>query len=83
MVANRTQLKRLVSELPEEDLETAYKFLRYLGDLHDPLIRAVLRAPLDDEPETEAERREVAEAKAEIAAGRVISHKALKAKLGL
>ncbi len=83
MVANRTQLKRLVSELPDEELDAAYKFLRYLRDSHDPLIRAVLRAPLDDEPETEAERREVAEAKAEIAAGRVISHRALKAKLGL
>lgn len=83
MLATRTQIKRLVSELPDEELDAAYKFLRYLRDSHDPLIRAVLRAPIDDEPETEAERREVAEAKADIAAGRVISHRALKAKLGL
>ena len=57
MVAKRTQIKRLVSELPEAELEAAYKFLLYLRDSHDPMIRAMLRAPFDDEPETGAERR--------------------------
>lgn len=83
MLTTRTQIERLVSELPEEELDAAYKFLRYLRDSHDPLIRAVLRAPIDDEPETEAERREVAEAKAEIAAGKGAPLQEVRRKLRL
>ena len=42
--------------------------------LDDPVLRAVAGAPIDDEPETEAERAAVAEARAGIGRGEGIPH---------
>jgi hypothetical protein len=51
----------------------------------DPVARAIARAPLDDEPETEAERQAVAESKAwfERQGGQGISHEDVLADFGL
>ena len=50
---------------------------------HDPVLRAFLNAPEDDEPESEEERAAVEEAYEDIARGEVLSHEELKRKLGL
>ena len=50
----------------------------------DPVSRAIANAPIDDEPETEEERRAVAESKAwfERNGGRGIPHEEVLADLG-
>ena len=49
----------------------------------DPLMRKLLEAPEDDEPETEDERAAVAEAEEDFKSGRVFSHEELKREFGL
>ncbi|MCY4579751.1 MAG: hypothetical protein OXD31_11995 [Chloroflexi bacterium] len=50
---------------------------------HDPVWEAFLNAPLDDEPFTEEDELAIKEANEDFAAGRVITHKELKRRLGL
>ena len=56
-----------------------------LETMLDPVSRAIANAPYDDEPETEDERRAVAESKAWLAAhpGQTISHAEMMAEFGL
>jgi hypothetical protein len=51
----------------------------------DPVSRAIANAPVDDEPESEAERQAVAESKAwfERRSGQGISHEEVLADFGL
>jgi hypothetical protein len=49
----------------------------------DPVLRALLDAPEDDEPVTPEEEAALEESHREVAAGKVISHAELKRKLGL
>jgi len=67
----RDTLHRLVDEIPESELAVAERFLNYLRATADPVLRALLEAPLDDEPETDEERRAVHEAREELARGEV------------
>ena len=52
-------------------------------DTADPLLKKLLEAPEDDEPETESERAAVAEAEEDFKSGRVSSHEELKREFGL
>ncbi len=56
-----------------------------LETMLDPVSRAIANAPIDDEPESEDERRAVAESKAWLAAhpGQTISHAEMMAEFGL
>ena len=56
-----------------------------LETMLDPVSRAIANAPFDDEPESEDERRAVAESKAWLAAhpGQTISHAEMMAEFGL
>lgn len=77
-------LHRLVDVLPDAEAATAARVLEALavaGGVLDPAARTALFAPDDDEPETEEERVAVAEARADLAAGRVISLAELRAEL--
>ena len=47
----RDSFHRLIDELPESELAAAQRFLHYLGATADPVLRALLEAPVDDEPE--------------------------------
>lgn len=56
-----------------------------LETMLDPVSRAIANAPFDDEPESEGERRAVAESKAWLAQhpGQTISHAEMMAEFGL
>jgi hypothetical protein len=56
-----------------------------LETMLDPVSRAIANAPIDDERESEEERRAVAESKAWLAAhpGQTISHAQMMAEFGL
>jgi hypothetical protein len=49
--ATRDELHELLDHIPESDVPTARKFLRSLAD---PIWLAMLNAPLDDEPLSDA-----------------------------
>lgn len=53
-MTSRAELHELVDMLPEGELESAQRILRALPD--DPVVRALLTAPIDDEPVTDDER---------------------------
>jgi hypothetical protein len=79
----RDTLHRLVDELPESELAAAERFLHYLCATADPVLRALLDAPLDDEPETENERQAAQEAREELARGEVQTLEEVRCELGL
>ena len=78
------ELHDLVDWLPECAHAEARQTLLHHLKKHDPVRYALFTAPLDDEPETAAERAAVAEAYAEIARGEpMIPDEVLRRELGL
>jgi hypothetical protein len=71
ITTTRETLHRLVDALPSQALERAARYLE-AATTDDPVWRAILLAPEDDEPETEYERQARAEADADAAAGRLV-----------
>ena len=80
-MCHRATLHRLVDSLPEEDLTTAGRLLAGLAVTADPVERALLLAPADDEPDTDDEDGGLAEARRELGEG--ISTEELRRELGL
>ena len=76
----RDELHRLIDAIPDSKLAVAATALE---PLVDPVMRALLTAPIDDEPESEEERAAVAEAKAELARGEFLTHEEVKRRHGL
>lgn len=79
----KQELHALVDALPESEVETARRVLNGLRAIADPLAWALENAPLDDEPVTAEEEAAVAEALADVAAGRVYSMQEVRRELGL
>lgn len=69
-MTTKDALHRLIDELPESELATAWHLLEPLRALRaesDPVLRAFLNAPEDDEPLTEEEIAAIEEGEADIA----------------
>ncbi len=80
----RQELHQLVDELPESELQAARRFLRYLDAMaRDPVLRALMEAPVDDEPLTEEEATRIEFAEAEADRGEVVSDQDLRRELGI
>jgi hypothetical protein len=77
----KQQLHDLVDRLPDESTDAALRVLAGLAA--DPALYALLIAPLDDEPYTEQQQREDAEAIAAIERGEGITTDELSRQLGL
>jgi hypothetical protein len=77
----RDKLHELVDSLGEDDFDTAGRLLAAL--VEDPVGLALAPAPLDDEPETDEARAAGAEAREDLAAGRVLTTDELRRSLGL
>ncbi len=79
-------LHRLLDSLPERELHSARRFLEFLRDAvagdSDPLQRAFLTAPEDDEPLTEDEAAGIDEARKEAASGSVVPFEPAVARSG-
>ena len=58
----KDDLHRLVDELPQKELHGAKRFLEYLRNMGDPVLRALMEAPEDDEPTTPEENEGADEA---------------------
>ena len=78
----RERLRRLVEFVPKGDLQAAERYLEFLVG-PDPVVRAMVNAPDDDEPFTEEDRKAVEEAERDLEAGHGIPHSEILAKYGL
>ena len=81
--ARKAQLHQLVDQLPEEEHDSALRYLQFLRDMNDPVLRATRNAPLDDEPVTDEDRAAIAASDRDLEQGEVISHADLKRQLGI
>jgi hypothetical protein len=79
----REKLHDLIESLPNEDVPTALRVLEALSLSSVPVPIGLRDVPIDDEPETEEERAAVAEARRDLAEGRVIPHDEIMRKYGL
>jgi hypothetical protein len=77
---SRDTLHHLVDALPDGALDDAARYLEALGTA-DPVLRALLLAPEDDESETDEERAATVEAEADATAGRVVSQAEARRRL--
>lgn len=77
----RQRLRQLVDQLPEEELQAAHRYLQYLLRVTDPVFRALLDAPEDEEPETPEEAAAVQEARDDARHGRLIPHEEVRRQL--
>lgn len=78
----REELHVLIDQLPDKELRSVRGYLRYLAAMkRDPVLRALVNAPVDNEPETEEERLAVEEARKDLEAGRVVSHEEARRRL--
>ncbi len=82
MTDSREQAHHLIDRLPESQLSA---LVGLLETIVDPVSAALRNAPIDDEPETEDEKRSVAEARDWLArrGGKGIPHKEAMRRLGL
>jgi hypothetical protein len=69
----RKSLHCLVDVVPDTALDEAVRYLEALT-ADDAVLRAILLVPEDDEPESDEERLTTADAGADAAAGRPVSH---------
>jgi len=55
-MTKKEELRRLIDEIPEEELNSALRYLQFLRDLgEDPVITALNTAALDKEPLSDQE----------------------------
>ena len=66
----RDRLYRLVDRLPDAEGLAAERYLQYLTAHGDPLLRAVLAAPEDEDALSESGRRLLNEGREDLAVGR-------------
>jgi hypothetical protein len=79
----KERLYRLIERIPEDEVHTAERFLEYLASSDDPVMRALMNAPEDDEAVTPEEEEAVREALEDVAAGRMHSLEEVKREFGL
>ena len=65
----KEDLHRLVDELPKKELPVAKRYLEYLRNMGDPVLRTFMEAPEDDEEETEEETAMIEEVRQEYLRG--------------
>jgi len=79
----KERLHQLVESLPEQQLDDAGFILEALqAHNDDALARKLLTARLDDEPETDQERRAIAEARKALGRGEIVADEDLDRELG-
>jgi hypothetical protein len=82
MSDTRQHIHELIDRLPDTQLTTVAGLLE---SMVDPVETTLRNAPFDDEPETEAERLAVAQARASIerSGGKAVPHHEAMRRLGL
>ena len=81
--AVKRQIKDLIDGMPPDELLVIKRFIQYVRDLEDPFLRNLAEAPWDDEPLSDEDMAAIAEAEADIKAGRLIPHEEIMREFGL
>jgi len=79
----KERLHRLIDQIPEGEVHAAQRFLEYLTTMDDPVLRALMNAPEDDEPLSDEDREALEEGRRALAEGDVVTDEELSAELGL
>ncbi len=77
----KQELHELIEKLPAEQVSAALRYLSYL--CADPILLSLLTAPPDNEPYTEQQRKQDAEAEASIARQEGIPQEAILREFGV
>lgn len=77
----KEKLRERVEGLSEEEADVALLLVE--GRLDEPMLKALAKAPEDDEPWSAEDEAAVAEADADFAAGRTVSHEEIKREFGI
>ncbi len=80
-MTSRAELHDILNMLPERELDHAKRVLSALPE--DPVLRALMAAPIDDEPLSEEDLRAIEEADESIRTDGTISTAELRRRLGL
>ena len=84
MEANpRDRLYRLVNRLPDGESHAAERYLEYLTEYGDPLVRIAMAAPEEDEELSERGHRLLDEGREDLATGRTYNLDEVKRELDL
>ena len=79
----RQELKDLIDCVPTDELIVVKRYIQYVIDMQDPLLKTLADAPVDDEPLTNSDLVALREAWEDVAAGNLISNEDLKERLGI
>ena len=79
----RERLHRLVDTLPAAELPAAERYLQFLSGHAHPFVRALMDAPGDPEPLSDADREALDEGRRALEAGDTVSDDELRAELGI
>lgn len=79
----REAIHRLVDDLPEKELSVARRVLEALSESASPMMRALLEAESDDEPDDDDFDGGLTEARQEARDGGLLTHEQLERRLGL
>jgi len=80
MATAREQLHEIVERMSEDEASAALERLALTAD--DPLLRAFVAAPDEDEEISDEEEQAVAQSRQDLANGDTISHDELRRELG-
>lgn len=76
----RSELYRLIDELPEAETHAAKRYLEYLRDRGLPGLKALLEAPEEEEELSEEGRRLLEEGLKDLEAGRTVSYEECRSR---
>ena len=79
----RQELKDLIDCVPTDELIVVKRYIQYVIDMQDPLLKTLADAPMDDEPLTNSDLVALKEEWEDVAAGNLISNETLKERLGI
>ena len=79
----RQEIKDLIDCVPTDELIVVKRYIQYVIDMQDPLLKTLADAPVDDEPLDNSDLVALKEAWEDVAAGNLISNEALKSRLGI
>ncbi len=80
MATDKQHAHQLLDRLDAGQLDAVVRLLQVMTD---PVARSLAHAPVDDEPVTEEEAREIAAARASLDRGEGIPHEKVLAEFGL
>jgi hypothetical protein len=81
-MTKREEVRKLVDEVPDAELHAAARYLQYLRDQGDALLKVLVNAPEDDEPVSDDEPAAIEEAMEDVRAGRVYTLDEVEKDLG-